>query len=105
MKLVLFNRAEWSVVPGLLGDLDQLVERINTVWSKQHHPQTGAHTDVTADSLTADSVEAAALTLTATTQTTVGAAGGASALPATPVGYVPITIDGVEYVVPFYLKA
>lgn len=36
------------------------------------------------------------------TQTTVGAAGGASALPATPTGYVKITIGTTVYVVPFY---
>lgn len=100
MNLVLVNRAEIAAVSGLLGELDQVVERVNTVWSKQHHPQTGAHTDVTADSVTT-----VALTLDATTQTTVGAAGGASALPATPTGYVPITINGTEYVVPFYAKA
>lgn len=100
MNLVLFSRDVWGIVPGLLGELDQLVERANKVWSKQHDPQTGAHTHVTATSVTT-----AALTITDTTQTTVGAAGGASALPATPSGYVPITIDGVEYVVPFYLKA
>jgi hypothetical protein len=35
-------------------------------------------------------------------QTTVGAAGGASALPATPVVYVKIKVDGVEIVIPGY---
>ena len=39
------------------------------------------------------------------TQTTVGSAGGASALPATPTGYVPITINGTEYVLPYYAHA
>ena len=77
MNLVLFNRAELSKVPGLIGELDQLWERINTVWGKQHHPQTGAHTDITADSVTADSITAVAFGLNETTQTTVGAAGGA----------------------------
>ncbi|TXH41973.1 MAG: hypothetical protein E6Q97_36605 [Desulfurellales bacterium] len=38
----------------------------------------------------------------ATTQTTVGAAGGASALPATPTGYIIINIAGTNRVVPFY---
>lgn len=38
------------------------------------------------------------------TQTTVGAAGTASALPATPTGYVEIVIDGTTYVLPFYAK-
>jgi hypothetical protein len=36
------------------------------------------------------------------TATTVGAAGGASALPATPTGYLKIDIGGTEYKVPYY---
>lgn len=36
------------------------------------------------------------------TQTTVGAAGGAAALPATPVGYTLITVGGVLFKVPYY---
>lgn len=35
-------------------------------------------------------------------QTTVGAAGAANALPATPSGYVKVAINGVEYVIPYY---
>lgn len=35
-------------------------------------------------------------------QTTVGAAGSASALPATPTGYLPISINGTVYVTPYY---
>ena len=35
-------------------------------------------------------------------QTTVGAAGGASALPATPKGYRTEVINGTQYVIPFY---
>lgn len=35
-------------------------------------------------------------------QTTVGAAGGASALPATPVGYAPVFINGTEQLLPYY---
>lgn len=38
----------------------------------------------------------------ATTQTTVGAAGGATALPATPTGYLTINIGNTNYVLPFY---
>lgn len=34
--------------------------------------------------------------------TTVGAAGGASALPATPSGYIQITINGTPYKLPYY---
>ena len=38
-------------------------------------------------------------------QTTVGAAGAASALPATPTGYKTETINGAQYVIPFYLAS
>ncbi len=38
-------------------------------------------------------------------QTTVGAAGGASALPATPTGYLRIIKGGVDYVIPYYAQA
>jgi hypothetical protein len=38
-------------------------------------------------------------------QGTVGAAGGASAVPATPTGYVEIAIQGTAYVIPYFLKA
>lgn len=37
-----------------------------------------------------------------TTQTTVGSAGGASALPATPTGYFTVTLGNTSFVVPFY---
>jgi hypothetical protein len=37
-----------------------------------------------------------------TTATTVGAAGGAAALPATPVGYLTVNIGGTNYKVPYY---
>jgi hypothetical protein len=36
------------------------------------------------------------------TQTTVGAAGGASALPATPAGYLPVSIGGTQRLIPYY---
>ena len=49
-------------------------------------------------------LSAANLDLKSPSQTTVGSAGGASALPATPKGYVEIKIDGVVYVVPYYNK-
>ena len=42
------------------------------------------------------------VTFTGDTGTTVGAAGGASALPATPTGYLAITVDGTARKVPFY---
>lgn len=40
--------------------------------------------------------------VTSLAQTTVGAAGGGSALPATPAGYVKIKVNGTDYVVPAY---
>lgn len=45
------------------------------------------------------------LTFTGDTQTTVGAAGSASALPANPTGYMVITIGTTEVVVPYYAKS
>ena len=39
------------------------------------------------------------------TQTTVGSAGGANALPATPTGYIKIKIAGTMRVIPFYDEA
>jgi enamine deaminase RidA (YjgF/YER057c/UK114 family) len=36
------------------------------------------------------------------TGTTVGAAGGASALPATPTGYLQVVIGGTTYKIPYY---
>lgn len=41
----------------------------------------------------------------ANTQLTVGAAGDAAPLPATPSGYVEIEIRSIIYVLPFYAKA
>ena len=92
MNLALFNRDVLAQFPALLNELDQLTARINTVWQKQHDPQTGAHTDITVE----------ALTWGGETQLTVGAAGGADALPATPSGYMQITIGTRSYVIPYY---
>jgi len=39
------------------------------------------------------------------TQTTVGAAGGASAIPATPTGYLEFKIGATSYVIPYFAKA
>jgi hypothetical protein len=39
------------------------------------------------------------------TQTTVGATGSASALPAQPTGYLPVAINGTEFVIPYYANA
>jgi hypothetical protein len=38
-------------------------------------------------------------------QSTVGAAGGASALPATPSGYIQVKINGVQHVMPYYARS
>jgi len=40
--------------------------------------------------------------LNTATQSTVGSAGGASALPGTPTGYIKIKIAGTMRVIPFY---
>jgi len=47
---------------------------------------------------------ASTITLGRVTQTTVGAAGGASALPATPTGYLRLFIGTTEYVLPYYAR-
>ena len=39
------------------------------------------------------------------TQSTVGSAGAASALPATPTGYIEFKINGTAYVIPYYAKS
>ena len=36
------------------------------------------------------------------TQSTVGSAGGASALPATPTGYIQVQVNGTQKIVPYY---
>jgi hypothetical protein len=92
MNLVLYNRDTLAQFPALLNELDQIVTRINTVFGQQHDPQTGAHTDVSLESLTWNG----------STQSTVGAAGAASALPANPEGYLTFTIGTRSYVIPFY---
>ena len=48
---------------------------------------------------------AGALTVGIGTQATVGAAGGATALPATPLGYLQVWIGTTQVVVPYYNKA
>ena len=58
---------------------------------------------VTSGSVTTGTITSGNITLTAaTTATTVGAAGGASALPATPSGYIQISINGTPYKLPYY---
>jgi len=45
------------------------------------------------------------LRINGSTQSTVGAAGGASVLPVTPTGYVLININGTDRVIPYYASA
>ena len=95
MNLALFNRDVLAQHPALLNELDQLIARINHVHGVEHDPQTGEHTNLTAESLTwAGAIQA-----------TVGAAGAAAALPANPIGYLEITVGSTAYVVPFYAKS
>ncbi len=83
-----------KVSQGLADELQRLVTWINAWAAKEHHGD-GTHAAITVTGFTWNN----------TTQTTVGAAGGATALPATPTGYWTVTIDGVEYVSPFYAKS
>ncbi len=48
---------------------------------------------------------AGVLSIGNTTQTTVGAAGAASALPPTPTGYIKTYIGATQYVIPYYAQA
>lgn len=45
------------------------------------------------------------INLRSPSQLTVGAAGAASAVPATPAGYLEIAIQGTAYVIPFFAKS
>lgn len=60
---------------------------------------------VVADELQSIQTQLNAAALSPKTQTTVGSAGSAAALPATPAGYVTLTINGRDYVMPFYEKS
>lgn len=57
------------------------------------------------DTTAAPTVGAGQIGLGATVQTTVGAAGGASALPATPTGYMIVNIAGTNRVIPYFAAA
>lgn len=83
-----------SIHVGLFTSLNQMVVRINS-WAQVEHGADGTH----------GAISVTGFTFGGTTQTTVGAAGGASALPATPTGYLVITIGTTEYVVPYYAKS
>lgn len=95
MNLTLFNRDVLAQFPAMLNELDQLIARINLVFGAEHDPQTGAHANISVTGLAFDGA----------TQMTVGAAGAAAALPATPSGYWTIVIDGTTYVTPYYAKS
>ena len=56
-------------------------------------------------SAAATTQSAGVLSIGNTTQSTVGAAGGASALPATPTGYIKTYIGSTQYVIPYYAQA
>lgn len=73
---------------GLAAFLQRLVAAIAAGWNVEHNLD-GTHRRVSFPS----------------TQTTVGAAGSGTALPATPTGYVTIAISGTEYVIPYYAKS
>jgi hypothetical protein len=90
MNLILRARdVLMGVSPKLVDEFDYLTGRINFVWARGHNQQTGEHRTLVFEAGTP-------------TQGTVGAAGGAQALPATPLGYLSIIVDGVEVVVPYY---
>jgi hypothetical protein len=59
-------------------------------------------TQTTNDDIDIDPAGTGKINYITTAQTTVGAAGGADALPATPSTYFQIKINGVDYVVPAY---
>lgn len=93
MKLLLRYSLQLLKVSGwLVKEFEQLVETANA-WAKKEHNGDGTHKFVSVQSLT----------WLGETQTTVGAAGGASAQPATPLGYLLVTLsDGTEVAVPYH---
>lgn len=52
--------------------------------------------------ITLDPAGTGTVNLVVPTQASVGSAGGASALPATPTGYIKIAVSGSYYVIPYY---
>lgn len=95
MRLVLyFKEAIQDLLAELASELEQMAARINT-WASREHNSDGSH----------DAITCTSVSMTTTTQTTVGAAGGASALPATPTGYLTVTINGTARVIPFYARS
>lgn len=78
----------------LVREFDNLILRLNT-WGEAEHHKDGTHANISVTGFE----------FNGTTQTTVGAAGGASALPATPTGYITVTIGTTDYVVPYYAQS
>ena len=101
MRLILqFKDILQKMSGNLVSELEQMVERINS-WARVEHNGDGTHGHITADSITVET-----FAYGGDTQTTIGAAGGASALPATPLGYFLVTLsNGTEVAVPYYTKA
>lgn len=60
MNLSNSRRTELSGLPGLNNVLDWLISRINLVWAEEHDPESGAHTDITAQSITLATLETGA---------------------------------------------
>jgi hypothetical protein len=95
MKLFLkFRSVVAAFSATLVAEFDQLIARLN-VWGAKEHGPDGTHT----------AISVTGFTFAGDTQTTVGAAGGATALPATPSGYLEITIGTTDYVIPYYAKS
>lgn len=95
MKLVLrFLTSVTALSADLSRELQQMVVRLNT-WAAVEHKADGTHS----------AISVTAMTFNGETQTTVGAAGAATALPANPTGYKVETINGTEYVIPYYAKS
>lgn len=79
----------------LVSELEQMVNRMNA-WANVEHLGSGRHGDISVTGIQ----------FLGDTQSTVGAAGAASALPATPSGYLVLTLsDDSEIVVPYYAKS
>jgi hypothetical protein len=92
----------------------QTITAINTFAAGEINANLGEFTVLRTDKLQSDTSNADILIDTqgtgvvdfrTATQTTVGAAGVANALPATPTGYLEVKIGGTAYVIPYYAKS
>lgn len=84
-----------GISPALVDELEQLIARAQIVFEKEHNPQTGEHREISPTGLA----------WRGAVVSTVGVAGGASALPATPSGYLLFMYGGSTFQLPFYLGA